>query len=186
MVVLLLIASGVLAHNGISSASVDLALDYRNMVVIYPQLYAQQLTAAAVQQEMDALSVRLSAIPGVEGSTAAVAPPLGGRVMFETLPGLPRVYRNAVAPSYFSVMKVPILRGRTFAGGEQNVAIVSESAAREIWPNQDPMGRILNLAGAERTIVGVAKDSGANLPLRMPIPSRYICQSRQQMWNEAR
>jgi ABC-type antimicrobial peptide transport system permease subunit len=102
-------------------------------------------------------------MPGVEEATAAVAPPLGGRVMFESLQGLPRVYRNVVAPSYFSVMHLPILRGRTFATGEQNVAIVSESAAREIWPNQDPVGQILNLAGAERTIVGVVKDSGANL-----------------------
>ena len=160
---LLLMASGVLAHNGIASASVDLAFDYQNMAVIYPQLYARQLTASAAQQEMDSLSVRLSAMPGVEGITAAVAPPLGGRVMFDSLAGLPRIYRNLVAPSYFSVMKLPVLRGRTFAAGERNVAVVSESAAREIWPNQDPMGRILNLAGAEQTVIGVVKDSGANL-----------------------
>jgi ABC-type antimicrobial peptide transport system permease subunit len=83
--------------------------------------------------------------------------------MFENLAGRPRVYRNVVAPSYFSVMKLPLLRGRTFAAGEQNVAIVSESAARAIWPNQDPLGKLLNLTGADRTIVGVVKDSGANL-----------------------
>jgi len=160
---LLLISSGVLAHNGVASASVDLGFDYRNMVVIYPQLYAQQLTVATARQEMDTLSVRLSAMPGVEGATAAVAPPLGGRVMFENLPGLPRVYRNVVAPSYFTVMKLPLLRGRSFAAGEQNVAIVSESAARAMWPNRDPLGKILNLTGADRTIVGVVKDSGANL-----------------------
>ncbi len=34
---LLLIASGVLAQNAIASASVNLAFDYRNMVVIYPR-----------------------------------------------------------------------------------------------------------------------------------------------------
>jgi ABC-type antimicrobial peptide transport system permease subunit len=99
----------------------------------------------------------------VEGVTAAVAPPLGGRLMIESLPGLPHVYRNSVAPSYFSVMHLPIVRGRTFFEGEQNTVIVSESAARAVWPDQDPVGKIWNLAGAQRTVAGVVKDSGANL-----------------------
>jgi ABC-type antimicrobial peptide transport system permease subunit len=83
--------------------------------------------------------------------------------MIESLPGLPHIYRNSVAPSYFSVMNLPILRGRTFFEGEQNAVIASESAARAVWPNQDPMGKIWNLAGAARTVTGIVKDSGANL-----------------------
>ena len=160
---LLLIASGVLARNGILYASVNLAFDYRNMVVIYPQFYGRNLTAPVVQQKMDALSARFGALPGVEGITAAVVPPLGGRLFVESPPGLPHVYRNAVAPSYFQVMQLPVVRGRTFLPGEQGAAIVSESAARAVWPNQDPVGKLWKLAGAERTVVGVVKDSGANL-----------------------
>ena len=160
---LLLIASGVLAHNGIISASVDLAFDYHNMVVIYPQLYARNLPVASAQQKLDALSARLSALPNVEGVTAAVAPPLGGRAVIDNLPGSRHVYRNAVASSYFTVMNLPIVRGRTFLPGEKNVVIVSESASRAVWPNQDPVGKTWSLAGAERIVVGVVKDSGANL-----------------------
>jgi hypothetical protein len=77
---LLLIASGILAQNAISSASVELAFDYRNMLVIYPQLYGRNLSAAVAQQKLDALSARFAALPGVEGITAAVVPPLGGRL----------------------------------------------------------------------------------------------------------
>jgi ABC-type antimicrobial peptide transport system permease subunit len=84
-------------------------------------------------------------------------------VLTDTLPGLPRVSRNIVAPSYFGVMNLPVLRGRTFEPGEQNAVIVSESAARAVWPNQDPVGKTLTLAGATRTVAGVVKDSGANL-----------------------
>lgn len=160
---LLLIASSVMAHNGILSASVDLRFDYRNMITIDPQLYTQNLPAAVVRQKLDTLITRISALPGVAGVTAAISPPLGGRVTIESLPGLPRVYRNAVAPSYFSAMQLAIVRGRAFFEGERNAAIVSESAARAVWPNQDPVGKIWNLAGAERTVVGIAKDSGANL-----------------------
>jgi ABC-type antimicrobial peptide transport system permease subunit len=60
-------------------------------------------------------------------------------------------------------MHLPILRGRTFLEGEQNAVIVSESAARAVWPNQDPVGKIWSLAGADRTVAGIVKDSGANL-----------------------
>jgi macrolide transport system ATP-binding/permease protein len=160
---LLLIASSVLAHNGILQASVDLSFDYQNMAVIAPQLYARNLPAAVARQKLDALTTAMSALPGVEGVTTALIPPLSGRVKIDTLPGLPHVYRNSVAPSYFGVMKVPIVRGRTFLPGEQNVVIVSESAARAIWPNQDPVGKVWNLAGADRTVAGVATDSGTNL-----------------------
>ncbi len=160
---LLLIASGVLAHQGILSAATKLVFDYRNMISVYPQLYARSLSPAAAQQKLDALSSRLGELPGVDGVTAAVIPPLSGRLRTDVLPGLPHVYRNSVAPSYFRVMALPIVRGRTFVPGEPDAAVVSESAARAVWPNQDPMGKVLRLGGAERTVVGVVQDSGVNL-----------------------
>ncbi len=160
---LLLIASSVLAHHGIASAWIDIAFDYRNMIVIDPQLYTRNLPAAVARQKLDALSTRIRALPGVDGVTASVAPPLGSRRMMDSLPGLPHVCRNAVAPSYFGLMNLPLLRGRTFLPGERNAVIVSESGARAVWPNQDPVGKIWNFAGAERTVTGVVKDSGANL-----------------------
>ncbi|HEX4231992.1 MAG TPA: FtsX-like permease family protein [Bryobacteraceae bacterium] len=159
----LLIASGVMAHNGILSASVDLAFDYQNMIIVDPQYYEQKLPASVVRQKLNVLTTRLSALPGVDGVTAAVVPPLGGRLRMENPPALPHVYLNPVAASYFSVMNLPIVRGRTFFEGEQNAIIVSESAARAVWPNQNPVGKVWDLAGAERTVTGVAKDSGANL-----------------------
>lgn len=160
---LLLIASGVLAHNGILSASIHLAFDYPNMVVIYPQLYARNLSAAVARQKLDAISTRVRSMPGVEGVTAAVVPPLSGRLMIDSLPGLPHVYQNPVASSYFSLMNLPVVLGRTFLPGEKNVVIVSESAARAVWPNEDPVGKTWNLAATARTVAGVVKDSGANL-----------------------
>ncbi|HEY6344222.1 MAG TPA: FtsX-like permease family protein [Bryobacteraceae bacterium] len=167
---LLLIASGVLSHNGIAAAYVDLAFDYQNMIAVNPRFYYDREAATGIRnltnverQRLDALSARLSALPGVEGVTYAGNVPLAAPSFPDTLPGLPPIFHDFVAPSYFEVMKLPMMLGRTFLPGEQDVAIVSESAAREIWPNQSPMGQKLNLAGAERAVVGVVKDSGANL-----------------------
>jgi ABC-type antimicrobial peptide transport system permease subunit len=139
------------------------AFDYKNMIIVDPQLYAQNLAVPVVRQKLDALTSRLIALPGTEGVAAAAVPPLGGRLIIESLPGLPPVYRNSVTASYFSVLELPIVRGRAFFDGEQNVVVVSESAARSIWPNEDPVGKTWHFAGVDRTVSGVVKDSGANL-----------------------
>jgi putative ABC transport system permease protein len=66
-----------------------------------------------------------------------------------------------------------LLRGRAFRPGEQDAVIVSESAARAVWGREDPLGKLWDLsekggpAAADPqgpyTVVGVVKDSGANL-----------------------
>lgn len=160
---LLLIASGVLVHSGLASAAVDMKFDYRNMVVVSPQLFARNLTKTVAQSELQALRERLGALPGVDGVTVAVVPPLGRRLAFDSLPGLPRIYRNAVADDYFKVMGLAMAMGRTFSPGETNALVVSESAARAVWPNEQALGKKLDVAGATRTVVGVVRDSGANL-----------------------
>jgi putative ABC transport system permease protein len=79
---------------------------------------------------------------------------------------------RAVAGSYFDLLGIPIVRGRPFGesdrGGSEPVAIVSESAARQLWPGENPIGRSVRLVESQisdqdtmrlaRTIVGVARD----------------------------
>ena len=55
-----------------------------------------------------------------------------------------------VSASYFSLLNIPIIRGRTFTADEERssapVVIVSEGTARAFWPNRDPLGQSLRLA----------------------------------------
>jgi len=171
---LLLIASSVLAHNGIALASIDIAYDYQNMVVVNPQLYISNLRPEGARRKLDALSDRLATLPGVDRITACLATPFGGRVYLDSLPGLPRIVRNAVAPSYFSAMTLSFARGATFESGDLNTVILSESAARAVFPNQDAIGKTWNYQGADRTVVGVVKDSGANLLIDPDSIEAYI------------
>ena len=67
-----------------------------------------------------------------------------------------------VSPSYFSVLQIPLLRGRTFTDAEAHseaaVTIVSEGVARRAWPEGDPLGKTLFIDVAEtppRTTAGV-------------------------------
>ena len=66
--------------------------------------------------------------------------------------------------SYFSALKIPLVRGRWFADTDRpdtvQVAIVSASLARHYWPNEDALDKRFRLApdGPWLTVVGVSGD----------------------------
>jgi predicted permease len=84
---------------------------------------------------------------------------------------------------YFQVLGIPLIRGRIFDGRDgansPHVAVISESLARERWPNQDPIGHTIefgNMDGDLRllTIVGIVGDTheyGLDAP---PRPTVYV------------
>lgn len=98
---------------------------------------------------------------------------------------------NAVTPTYFAVLDIPILHGRNFTEAEARagapVAIVSEGAARALWPGRDPLGETVRMArdgsglvsdplGRFRvaTVIGVARNAVAGwLGLRREWPVVY-------------
>jgi predicted permease len=72
---------------------------------------------------------------------------------------------NQVGPRYFEALRIPILRGRALAEtdgpGAPMVAVVNETMARRIWPDQDPIGKRFRCFGEDWIIevVGVARDA---------------------------
>jgi predicted permease len=73
-----------------------------------------------------------------------------------------------VSPEYFDVFGIPILRGRPFTAaerdGEHPVAIVSESTARELWPNSGGVGETFRL---EQDLPAGTQPSESPVPARM-------------------
>ncbi|MBZ5537857.1 MAG: ABC transporter permease [Acidobacteriia bacterium] len=84
---------------------------------------------------------------------------------------------------YFQVLGIPLIRGRIFderdGADSPHVAVISESLARDRWPNQDPIGHTIefgNMDGDLRllTIVGIVGDIheyGLDVP---PRPTVYV------------
>jgi predicted permease len=68
-------------------------------------------------------------------------------------------------PGYFSAMQIPLLRGRFFTPEEtlnhDQVAIISQSAARQLFPDEDPIGRHIKMHGdsTSHEIVGIVGDT---------------------------
>jgi putative ABC transport system permease protein len=84
---------------------------------------------------------------------------------------------------YFEALSIPLIRGRIFEQRDDasapHVAVISESLARERWPNQDPLDHTIefgNMDGDLRllTIVGIVGDThvyGLDSP---PRPTVYV------------
>ena len=84
---------------------------------------------------------------------------------------------------YFQVLGIPLIRGRMFdehdGANAPHVAVISESLARERWPNQDPIGHTIefgNMDGDLRllTIVGIVGDTHEYGLDKPPRPTVYV------------
>ena len=156
--------------HGVELASIDLA--QAGYTLATGPLFTQEMVD------------RLRALPDIQSVTVASGAPGGVEVRRETV-DVPAERGGAsssgrtfavdwtiVAPGYFSTLRTPLVAGRDFTAadrtGSQNVAIVSEAAARQFWPGQDALGKRLLVSSsgtpATRTapqsmlIVGVAHD----------------------------
>jgi predicted permease len=112
------------------------------------------------------------AIPGVTAAAVGADVPLRGLQSggYLAVDGGPkegvRYQRHRVTPEYFATLGIPLLRGRTFTtadrAGAAQVAVISASMAKRVWPDRDAIGQTLNLAGTDRPIyvqvVGVVGD----------------------------
>jgi predicted permease len=172
----LLILAGLLARTIDRRLALDVRFDYARMLVVDPQLSTLGLPGPAARQALDETAARLRQLPGVTAVGTAISPPFGGRLMVDMHAGR-RVAYNQVEPPYFELMNLPVVRGRVFTANEPDVVVLSESAARAFWPDQDPLGQSLDIPkfmldsidsgkshirGTEkRTVVGVVMDSGA-------------------------
>ena len=72
---------------------------------------------------------------------------------------------NAVSPSYFETLRIPVLEGRGFTNadgeGSEPVAVVSRTLVRRVWPGESPLGRRIQWGGSGDewlTVVGVVED----------------------------
>ena len=75
---------------------------------------------------------------------------------------------RAVTPGYFATIGIPLLRGRDFAAtdtdGSARAVIISEALARELFPDQSPLGQMVMLGWFDFTfeVVGVVANAKIN------------------------
>jgi putative ABC transport system permease protein len=109
--------------------------------------YAGDAAARLLEQVLD----QVGAVPGVVSATVSRCTPFmrcSSTYMYEAgspETQAPLVGRHYVGPDHFRTLGVPILRGRGLTAADRAgaplVAVVSETAARQLWPGEDAIGR---------------------------------------------
>lgn len=75
---------------------------------------------------------------------------------------------SEISPEYFRTMGIPLVRGENFDStvreDSPRVTIINETAAKQIWPNEDPIGkRFKFFKDTDFTkVIGIARDSKYN------------------------
>ncbi|MGH9397964.1 MAG: ABC transporter permease [Terriglobia bacterium] len=84
---------------------------------------------------------------------------------------------------FFRTLGIPLIRGRLFNAQDGpdalNVAVISETLARQKWPNQNPIGQVIDFGNMDGnlkplTIVGVVADIRAEGLDQPPSPIIYV------------
>ncbi|MGC2527565.1 MAG: ABC transporter permease [Candidatus Acidiferrum sp.] len=137
------------------------------------------------------LEDRIRSLSGVQSVSLASAVPLGipGAATpiwaegHPLAPGQqpPQISFNTVDPSYFATMRIPLPRGRAFTDSDNAtappVAIVNQTMAKKLWPNEDPIGKRFRWKGATSPlveIVGIAHDGQYFFVSPDPQPYFYL------------
>jgi predicted permease len=139
--VLLLICSAVFLRSALSAATVDPGIRTGDTVSI--RLTSESLRQAAldvVRRQPSVTAIAASWPEAVGEPRAAFAEGPRGRLA---------VAYKFVSPEYFEVLGIAIIHGRGFTAHERSssapVAVVSEAAARRLWPDKPAIGQVLKL-----------------------------------------
>jgi len=133
---------------------------------------------------------RILALPGVTSASEADRLPLTfsdqirGYAPAGTLQQKSPVATATVDTDYFKTMRIPILRGREFDGRDKPksppVLIVNETLAKQFWPGQDAIGKLVSHGGKNYEVVGVAADGKYITLGESPRPYVYLSMRQEE------
>lgn len=146
----LLFTAGLLVHRALRTQFQSVGFDKSRLVtleVLAPRTYEPGQVETARRQVLE----RLRGLPGVAAVSEMPRFPFARSGTKISVPTTDKadartfsVIHAAVPANYFATLQLPLARGRAFFAHEtpsERVAVISETAAREFWPNGDALGR---------------------------------------------
>jgi predicted permease len=199
---ILLAGAGLLIKSFLNLRQVDPGFNADNVLAMRLELPSGKYQPGeqwvqAYKQLIDSVK----AVPGVQSTGAVLALPLRGddfnlgrAVIPEGRPMTPDEVMNArhlpVAGDYFQTMQIPLKAGRLFTDHDNSqstkVVIISEKFARELWPNENPLGRRFSIWRDEkfsREVVGVVGDTKVESLDTEPENQMYVPYAQDPNWN---
>ncbi|MQA89657.1 MAG: FtsX-like permease family protein [Gemmatimonas sp.] len=171
--VVLLVGAGLFARSFGNVRSLDLGIEPDRVLLATPS-FSDGITQGEDDQLLAEAMERLQRLPGVETASRDIGAPFGAAqyilrvipVDGDTLPAGLEPRLHYVDQDYFATMGLQVRHGRGF--GREHTAtgpgavVVSESMARVMWGEENPIGRCLQapmIAGPCIEVIGVVEDS---------------------------
>ncbi|HEX3436569.1 MAG TPA: ABC transporter permease [Pseudacidobacterium sp.] len=187
----LLVGAGLLLRSFVRVLDIDLGFEPSRAAAIsvdYDSGGNAAKQAAIWQDVVD----RVSMIPGVEAAGISDNLPMSrnrgwgisakGEEQQRDSPGI-GVFVYIVSPGYLKAMGMHLLRGRDVTWEDlatnQNVVIINETVARQLWPGRDPIGRMANTSGVDVRVIGVIADVHESSAEDNPGTQEYLPATKQ-------
>lgn len=206
---LLLAGASALVKTLLAVEAAQTGLDTRHVLVMNVPVMDYGRTQDQVVDFYRNAMQRITSLPGVDGVAVGTIAPwrdagiLGPGLQFTVEGRLrgngeddPRARFRVISPGFFGALGVPILSGRDFNDSDRRsgelVAIVSQSVAQRMFPNQDAVNRhmtwtdpVLKFTGINpvpRRIIGVVADIDDENITPGPALTVYHPITQQELW----
>jgi len=181
----LLASAGLFLRSLRNASSIDIGMKPDNILLMAFDPQQHKNSREKTQQFLSQLRERVSALPGVRSVSFLDSVPLsigGTSYNFDVDAAKDRPQQSAnadvynVGSGYFQTLGIPLLRGRDFNihTDDQHVAIINETMAGHLFPNQDPIGRLMRAEKTPYTVIGVARNSKSRTLGEEPANCAYL------------
>ncbi|HYL46444.1 MAG TPA: ABC transporter permease [Candidatus Limnocylindrales bacterium] len=190
---MLLIAAGLLIRSLAMLRNVNPGFDPNHVVTMQITIPSTKFATPLQQvQFYDRVLERVRALPGVQSAGVIDDLPLNeeGSMQPISIEGrpvvpmadMPEVSVRVISSGYLRAMRIPLVRGRDIndsdAEARSGGILISESLAKQFWPNEDAIGKRLTLYFSPhltREVVGIVSDVKLfALSDNRPAPALYI------------
>jgi macrolide transport system ATP-binding/permease protein len=145
------------------TADPGFAVENRLYVSVY--VSTPEFTEASARAFWAEAMERLRTLPGVKSvATTNYLPltPLPQNCASQNGSDSVSITSSIISAGFLNTMRVPLIAGRDFGATEpQPVAIVNESMAKRLWPNDSALGKRIQIGCRNKTtaeVVGIARD----------------------------
>ncbi|UCD76766.1 MAG: ABC transporter permease, partial [Phycisphaerales bacterium] len=180
-----LVVAGLLLRTLVNLQRTDPGFDPDRVLLASVNLAQKDYDGQQVGLFYEQLLARAETIPAVAGVTLADRVPIHAQYQTTmTVEGYDygaaehrRVHFNRVWPSYFSVMGIPVLRGRAFDGSaaaaSPPAAVVNRTMAERFW-NGDALGKRIFVGDVPFEVTGIVADGKYHGLKESPRPFVYF------------
>ncbi len=180
----LLLVAGLLAKSLIHLSTFDKGFSADHVIAADVFLQGNTFKEDKVRTAFDdGVLDKLRGLPGVQSVSLVSSMLLEGERWIDGVTPVDAPSNNSalanyrwISPGYFDTLRQPILEGRTLEDRDRNTsnAVISQTAAKAIWPNRSALGRQFLFHEKPYTIVGIAADAHSNSLRAAPVNMVYL------------